>query len=137
MNYGKYESIERIVKKNCFFGLKIFIIGNHEEIINIYESIFISKIIDKDFIKRAEKEFKTDQIYWIAKFYKDLTKENISSIINEIVSDRNEKLLPKIFQHVIIFYDNNKQNYRKPQHNFLQKIKKKWKFLRGENKMLK
>ena len=125
MNYGKYESIERIVKKNCFFGLKIFIIGNHEEIINIYESIFISKIIDKDFIKRAEKEFKTDQIYWIAKFYKDLTKENISSIINEIVSDRNEKLLPKIFQHVIIFYDNNKQNYF---NLFIDDIKEKGSF---------
>lgn len=111
MNLGKYESIERKVKKNGFFGLKIFIIGNHEEIINIYESIFISKIVDKDFIKRAEKEFKTDQIYWIAKFYKDLTKENIYSIINEIVSDKDEKILPKIFQHVIILYDNNKQNY--------------------------
>ena len=109
MNFLNLKSFgSKDYQKKNFSGLKIYVFGDYQEL--LYKSIFNSKITNKDYIKRAENEFRTDQFYWIAKFYKDLTKINLSLIIEDIKVDKNEESL-RIFQHVILYFDNDNFNF--------------------------
>ena len=99
-------------EKNKELGLKIHICGNNERKTEIVNTLFNKeKISDKRYINRAEREFKTEQFYWIAKLYKeDLTDKTINDIMDDIIKDRDERQ-PGIKQQIILcFIDENNKN---------------------------
>ena len=101
------NDLEDEIIENKELGLKIYICGNlpeKKEFINI----FTEKISDTRYINRGDYEFKTNQIYWIAKIIPVLSKESISKIANEIREDFDNKEGKKIEQNVILcFGDDN------------------------------
>ena len=103
-----FEIEEEEINKNL--GLKVHICGNNKFKNKVIEELFSSKITDKKYSSRAKREFKTDQFYWIAQIYQDISKEIVNKIMNEIREDRNEKK-PPIFQQVILcFIPENKNS---------------------------
>ena len=89
---------------NKALGLKVFICGNKIFKDKVIDELFSSKkITDKNYSSRANREFKTDQFYWIARVYQDISKEIIDKIMNEIQKDRDEQK-PHIFQQVILCF---------------------------------
>ena len=61
-------------------------------------------------MKRATREFKTEQFYWIAKLYERFTDNTIKDIIDDIRSDRDQ-IEPIIKEQVILCFitENNKK----------------------------
>ena len=74
------------IEKNTELGLKIYICGNLPQK-KQFTDIFNKGISDPRYKHRGEFEFKTDQFYWIAKIFEDLSKQTISLICNEIKTD--------------------------------------------------
>ena len=101
------NDLEDEIIENKELGLKIYICGNlpqKTEFINI----FTKKISDTRYINRGDYEFKTNQIYWIAKIIPVLSEESISLIANEIKEDFDNKERKIIEQNVILcFGDEN------------------------------
>ena len=97
---------------NKELGLKIHICGDNERKKEIVDTLFNEKkISDNRYIKRAKREFKTEQFYWIAKLYEeDLTDKNINDIMDDIQKDRDERQ-PFIKQQIILcFIDESNKN---------------------------
>ena len=94
-------------EKNTSLGLKIHICGNNSFKEKVISNLFSSKITDKEYTSRAKKEFKTDQFYWIARTYSDISKETLDKINREIIEDRNT-LDPHITQQVILCFFSEK-----------------------------
>ncbi len=94
------------IEKNTELGLKIYICGNLPQK-KQFTDIFKKEITDQRYTQRGEFEFKTDQFYWIAKIFEDLSKQTISIISDEIMTDVNQKG-NEIEQNVVIsFGDEN------------------------------
>ena len=91
-------------EKNTKLGLKIHICGNNSQMKDVIDELFSStKITDNNYTKRATREFKTDQFYWIAKIYKDFSEQIIKEIMDDIENDIDkEKLIIK--QQVILCF---------------------------------
>ena len=69
-------------EKNTKLGLKMHICGNNSQMKDVIDELFSStKITDNNYTKRATREFKTDQFYWIAKIYKDFSEQIIKEIM--------------------------------------------------------
>lgn len=98
-------------EKNKDLGLKIHICGDNPLKQKIIDEFFNStKITDKKYNSRAQREFKTDQFYWIANVYDNISKEVINKIKENIAKDRDE-LNPQITQQVILcFISPNNEN---------------------------
>ena len=103
------ENKKNIDKLLC---LKIYIIGagdNKEYIIN---NLFKDEIKDSYLKTIANKEFKTEQFYWIARIYNEelLTKEKCEQLRKEIKSDKgsskNKNILLK-YQVILCFGNEN------------------------------
>ena len=97
--------------KNEALGLKVHICGNNLFKDKVIEDLFSSsKITDKIYSSRAKKEFRTDQFYWIAQDYQNISKEIIDNIMKEIENDR-DRIKPPIIQQVILcFLSENNEN---------------------------
>ena len=98
-------------EKNEKLGLKIHICGNNAFRKKVIDELFSStKITDKHYSSRAKREFKTDQFYWIAQTYQNISKEIIDNIMKEIQDDR-DRIKPPIIQQVILcFFSEDNEN---------------------------
>ena len=91
-------------EKNENLGLKIHICGNNIKKKDVIENLFTgNKITKKEYIKRANREFKTDQFYWIAKLYEKFTEQTINDIMDDIRADR-DTIRPCIKQQIILCF---------------------------------
>ena len=96
---------------NNTLGLKIHICGNLPEKEKIIKDLFVNGITNKDYESRATYEFKTNQFYWIAKTYQDLSEGTIKLIIDEIKSDIDKPIEEKpIHQQVILCFGSENIN---------------------------
>ena len=96
---------------NNTLGLKIHICGNLPEKEKIIKDLFVNDITNKDYESRATHEFKTNQFYWIAKTYQDLSEGTIKLIIDEIKSDIDRPIKEKpIHQQVILCFGSENIN---------------------------
>ena len=97
--------IEEIIEKNKALGLKIHICGNTIENADIISGIFNEELKDIKYQERAELQYKTNQFYWIAKNYPNISEETINTIVNEIVDDIDKCIESKpITQQVILCF---------------------------------
>ena len=88
---------------NKDLGLKIHICGDNCRKNDVIKQLFyIKKISDKQYIKRASREFKTEQFYWIATLYENFTDNTVREIMDDIISDRDNR--PSIKQQVILCF---------------------------------
>ena len=97
-------------EKNKNLGLKVHICGDSPLKRKVIDELFSSKITDKIYHSRARREFKTDQFYWIARKYEDISKETINKIMKEIVDDRDLNKPPIIQQVILCFISNKNEN---------------------------
>ena len=99
----EHESFEiEKEEKNESLGLKVHICGDNPLKQKIIDELFGStKITDRQYSSRAKREFKTDQFYWIAKVYDNISKKKIDEIMEDIKKDRDERN-PPITQQVIL-----------------------------------
>ena len=116
--YSLNDLEDETLDKNEDLGLRIYICGNLPQK-KYFIDIFNKKISNKKYINSGEFEFKTIQIYWIARIYQELTEESISSIANEIESDCSKPKGEAIEQNVILYFGDD--NYDK----LIKEIKKK------------
>lgn len=99
-------------EKNEELGLKIYICGNLPQKDKIMKDLFKKNISDKRYSSRATHEFKTDQFYWIAKEYSNLSTNIFKSICEEIQNDTDSKEENKksIEQNIIMYFGNENIN---------------------------
>ena len=116
--YSLNDLEDETLDKNEDLGLRIYICGNLPQK-KYFIDIFNKKISNKKYINSGEFEFKTIQIYWIARIYQELTEESISSIADEIESDCSKPKGEAIEQNVILYFGDD--NYDK----LIKEIKKK------------
>ena len=92
-----------VIEKQKNLGLKIYICGELPQKDEIIESLFKAPITNKNYINSGTYEFETDQFYWIARKYDELSEQTIESICNEIKNDRdsNENIIE---QNVILYF---------------------------------
>ena len=83
-NFNNIISIPNDGKINNELNLKVYLLGDGYKVNTIYQSIFNNKITNKEFYAIGDVEFKTEQFYWVGKYYKDLSKEKINILNNEI-----------------------------------------------------
>ena len=89
------------IEKNTELGLKIYICGNLPQK-KKFTDIFNKGISVPRYNHRGDFEYKTDQFYWIAKIFEDLSKQTISIICNEIKTDNLKE--GGIEQNVILYF---------------------------------
>ena len=107
----EYFEIEK-EEKNESLGLKVHICGDGSRKNKVIEQLFnTKKITDKNYLKRGKIELKTEQFYWIAITYNDISKKTIDLIMEDIKRDRDE-YKPPILQQVILCFitEKNKEN---------------------------
>ena len=90
------------IEKNTELGLKVYICGDLPEKNKLINDIFNKKISDKMLIQKGNLEFKTDQFYWIARIFPNLSNETIASIKKEIKIDVDS--IPQIEQNIILCF---------------------------------
>ena len=91
--------------KNICLGLKIYICGFLQEKNNVIRKLFKNEIKHQKYAQRATHQYETDQFFWIAKTYPDLSENTIDLIINEIIEDINRpKEKDPINQQVILCF---------------------------------
>ena len=96
---------------NKTLGLKVHICGNNKFKDKVIDELFSSKkITDKKYSSRAKREFKTDQFYWIAQIYEDISKVIIDKIMSEIIEDRDKKRPPILQQVILCFFSESKED---------------------------
>ena len=102
------NDLEDEIIENKELGLKIYICGNLPEK-KEFVNIFTEKKSDTRDINLGDYEFKTNQIYWIAKIIPVLSKESIYKIANEIKEDFGYLKEGKIIEQNVIlcFGDDN------------------------------
>lgn len=106
--FGSDEEKEVIIKD---IGLKLYICGNLPQKEKVINELFKEKITNNNYIQKATNEFKTNQFYWIAKIYDDLSDQAIKSICNEIKEDTDEgNNAIRIEQNVILCFDSKNIN---------------------------
>jgi len=77
---NEYFEIEK-EDKNESLGLKVHICGDGSRKNKVIEQLFnTKKITDKNYLKRGKIELKTEQFYWIAITYNDISKKTINLI---------------------------------------------------------
>ena len=81
------KEVDDLTEKNENLGLKIYICGELPQKDEIIESLFKASITNENYINSGTHEFKTDQFYWIARKYDELSEQTIESICNEIKND--------------------------------------------------
>ena len=92
-------------ENNNSLGLKIYICGNLPEKEKVRKDLFNNKINHEKYAKRATYQYQTDQFYWIAKTYEDLSENTIDLIVNEIIEDEDKpKEEDRIKQQVILCF---------------------------------
>ena len=74
------------------------------------ENLFYEHISDKQYNKKKSRQFKTEQFYWIAKFYEEFTENTINAIMLDIIADRdtNTPIIKK--QIILCFISEENQN---------------------------
>ena len=92
-----------VIEKQKNLGLKIYICGELPQKDEIIESLFKAPITNENYINSGTHEFETDQFYWIARKYDELSEQTIESICNEIKNDRdsNKNIIE---QNVILYF---------------------------------
>ena len=78
----------------------LYMLTQKDEII---ESLFKAPITNENYINSGTHEFETDQFYWIARKYDELSEQTIESICNEIKNDIDSNK-NKIEQNVILYF---------------------------------
>ena len=93
---------DEIIEKNTELGLKVYICGDLPEKNKLINDIFNKKISDKTLFEKANQEFKTDQFYWIARIFPNLSNQTIDLIKEEIQKDFDST--PQIEQNIILCF---------------------------------
>ena len=105
-NFNINILIDEKKEKNNSLGLKIIICGNLPEKDKVIKDLFKNEIEYEKFETRGTYQYKTDQFYWIAKTYEDLSENSINLIVNDIIEDMNKPKDegPTIDQQVILCF---------------------------------
>ena len=90
------------IENNTELGLKVYICGDLPEKNKLINDIFNKKISDKTLFEKANQEFKTDQFYWIARIFPNLSNQTIDLIKEEIQKDFDST--PQIEQNIILCF---------------------------------
>ena len=106
---NKYLETNNSEKKKDL-GLKIHICGDNSMMKDMKDNLFYEHISDKQYNKKKSRQFKTEQFYWIAKFYEEFTENTINAIMLDIIADRdtNTPIIKK--QIILCFISEENQN---------------------------
>ena len=102
-NDDDYIEKKHVIEKPKKLSLKIYICGELPQKDIIIETLFKDKITNQNYIDRGTHEFLTEQFYWIARTYDELSEQTIQSICNEIKNDRDNNK-NTIEQNVILYF---------------------------------
>ena len=98
-----FDIYEENRRENNDLGLKIHVLGNLPEKEQVIRDIFKNSITDRRYRTMGTHEYKTDQFYWIAKNYLELSEKTMENVCEEIKKDKDLNTI-KCDKNVILFF---------------------------------